>query len=320
MGRLVVVGGLNMDLHLFGVRHSVTQAPWVAERHLAEPGGKGANAARAAARLGAEVALVGRVGDDDFGEHCVAAVAGDGVDTSGVLVSAGQATGFVAIELREGKHRSLLFSAGANDLLTWADVEPHVAGLGPRDVLVVQAEIPAEPLGRLCEHAASHGIPLLLDPTPPDRIRREHLSAAEVITPDLLEAAQLTGRGDGSRLWPRLAAKELLESGAQRVILKTGESGALLADADGVREIPTATVQVVDETGAGDVFLAALAVRRLDGCGWEDATRFANSASALSVSVVGLALPSRDEVDRVAARLARGPGDPAGGSAAPVGG
>ena len=261
---------------------------------------------RGAAGLGARVALVGRVGDDDFGDHCARAVADDGVDTSGVLVSGGTPTGFVAIELREGKHRSLLFSPGANDLLTWADVEPHVAGLGPADVLVVQAEIPAEPLDRLCAQATRSGVPLLLDPTPPERISRAHLAAADVITPDLVEAAQLTGRGDVSRLWPRLAAQELLASGARRVLLKAGEYGALLADADGVREIPTAVVDVVDETGAGDVFLAALAVRRLDGAGWEDATRFANAASALSVSVVGLALPSRADVDEVADRLAAG--------------
>jgi ribokinase len=302
-GRIVVIGGLNMDIHLFGLRESAGQAPVVAERHLAQPGGKGGNVARAAARLGASVRLVARVGDDDFGRHCVDAVAGDGVDIAGVRVSPGEATGFVAIELTEGKHRSLVFSPGANDLLTWDDVAPHVADLGAEDVLVAQVEMPPATLSALSAHLAGCPVPLFLDPTPPDRVRREHLVAAHVITPDLVEAAQLTGRRDDSRFWPQFAAGELRASGARRVLLKTGEAGALLLDDDGLREIPTVNVAVLDETGAGDVFLGALAVRRLEGADWDQATRFANAAAALSVSRDGLALPDHREVTAAAAGL-----------------
>jgi ribokinase len=306
MGRIVVVGGLNMDLHLFGLHRSVGQAPEVADRHLAQPGGKGGNVARAAARLGAAVALVGRVGDDEFGRDCVAAVAADGVDVSGVGVTGGASTGVVAIELVDGKHRSLVFSPGANADLTWADIRPHVAALGREDLVIVQAEIPTAALTELTLAAHHHDVPLFLDPTPPDQVGREHLAAAEVITPDLSEAARLTGRGGGSRLWPALAARELVELGARRVIVKTGEEGALFADADGVYEVPTLRVDVLDETGAGDVFLAALAVRRQEGASWSEATRFANAASALSVAGAGLFLPGRDAVDRAAGGLEAG--------------
>ncbi|TIC88884.1 ribokinase [Nocardioides sp. GY 10113] len=304
MGRLVVVGGLNMDIHLFGLRESGGQAPLVAEGHLAQPGGKAGNVARAAARLGAEVTLVARVGDDDFGQHCLEASAGDGIDVSGVTTTADEHTGFVAIELERGKHRSLVFSPGANELLTWADVAPHVAGLTVADVVVAQAEVPPETLSALAAATAARGVPLYLDPTPPDRVRRDHLLAADVITPDLDEAAQLTGRIHSSRLWTRSAAAELRAAGARRVLLKASEDGALLLDDDGLREVPTARVEAVDETGAGDVFMAALAVRRLEGGDWDEAARFANAASSLSVSRVGLALPDRDEVAALARELA----------------
>lgn len=303
MTALVVVGGLNMDLHLFGLRPSHGQALQLADRYLAEPGGKGANVSRAAARLGAEVRLIGRVGDDDFGAHAIEAVAADGVDVSGVGITPGHPTGFVAIDLVEGRHRSLLFASGANDLLTWEDVEPGVADLGPGDVLIVQAEVPTPVLDRLTALAVERAIPLLVDPTPPEKVRPEHLAAAEVVTPDLDEAAGLVGRSNTSMLWPTIAARELVELGARRVVIKTGERGAILADGDGVREIPTLTVEVRDETGAGDVFLAALAVARSEGAGWEGAVRFANAASALSVSGTGLTLPDRAAVDRAVGRL-----------------
>lgn len=307
MGRIVVVGGLNMDLHLFGLHQWSGQAPLIAEHHLVQPGGKGGNVARAVARLGADVQLVARVGDDDFGRACVDAVAADGVDTSGVDVTAGVASGFVAIELTEGRHRSLVFAPGANEHLSWGDVEPFVRPLGAEDVVVAQAEIPPDVLTELCALCRERDVALFLDPAPPDRIGRDHLLASTVITPNLPEAAQLVGRSEHSRLWPALAARELVESGARRVIVKAGASGALLVHtADGqpsATMIPTADVEMLDETGAGDVFLAALAVRRLEGADWHRATRFANAASALSVASHGLMLPDRAMVDAAVERL-----------------
>ncbi|WES66335.1 PfkB family carbohydrate kinase [Microbacter sp. GSS18] len=296
---MLVVGGLNMDIHLFGVRQASPQATLVAESHLAQPGGKAGNVSRAAARMGVAATLVARVGSDDFGEHCIQAAAEDGVDVAGVIRTPDHHTGFVAIDLKHGKHRSLVFSPGANELLTWEDVAPHVAELTADDIVVAQAELPPTTLSELASATTTRGIPLFLDPAPPDRVRRDHVLASTVITPDLEEAARLTGRRDSSLLWTEAAARELRAVGARRVVLKTSESGALLLDDDGLLEIPTARVDVIDETGAGDVFLAALAVSRLDGRDWVDSVRFANAAAALSVSRIGLGLPGRDEADAV---------------------
>lgn len=303
MSRIVVVGGINMDLHLFGGRRPSSGAALVVDRYLTQPGGKGSNVARAAARLGAEVQLVGRVGDDDFGHRCVDAIRMDGVDVGTVSYSSTTPTGFVAIELDQGKHRTLVFVSGANDELDWSAVEPVVGSMGPDDLVVAQAEVPPVVAAALAGHAGSTPNQLFLDPTPPERVSVDLLRAAEVITPDRAEAAALAGRADTSEVWPAIAAEELRAAGARRVVVKTGATGAVFADERGVEWIPTLAIEPKDETGAGDVFIAALAVRRAEGAGWAEAVRFANVASALSVADDGLLLPTRADVDAAAGRV-----------------
>jgi ribokinase len=301
--RIAVVGEINMDVHLFGDEGQAPGPPLLVDHYLPQPGGKGSNVARAVARLGADAVLIGRVGDDGYGRACLEALRADGVDVSSVLPTSDEPTGFVAIELVDGLHRSLVYAPGANLCLTWDDVAPAVERLGRGDVLIVQAEIPADTLRAIVDRTLGDGIRLFLDPAPPDAVPLDALRAAEVITPDRAEAAALTGRRESSQVWPALAAAELRSLGAHCVIVKTGSAGAALAVGDDVTGIPTLAVEAVDETGAGDVFLAALAVRRAEGAGWEEATRFANAASALSVAAPGLVLPTRTEVDAAAERL-----------------
>lgn len=302
MTRIVVIGGVNMDLHLFGGRRPSSGATLLVDHYLTQPGGKGSNVARAAARLGADVQLVARVGDDDFGHRCVDAIRADGVDVSAVSWST-TPTGFVAIELEEGLHRTLIFVPGANDELEWSAVEPVVRSLAPGDLVVAQAEIPPHVLAALARHTTADGIDLFLDPAPPERVDAGMLRAAEVITPDRTEAAALVGRSDSSEIWPAIAAAELRDAGADVVVVKTGASGAVLADEHGIEVIPTLTIEPRDETGAGDVFIAALAVRRSEGTGWPASVLFANVASALSVANHGLLLPERAAVESAAATL-----------------
>lgn len=304
MSRIVVVGGINMDLHLFGGRRWSSGAALVVDHYLTQPGGKGGNVSRAAARLGADVRLVARVGNDEFGHRCVDAIAADGVDVGAVTFSDTTPTGFVAIELNEGLHRTLVFAPGANDELTWDHVEPTLHELAPGEIVIAQAEIPGTVMRTLAHHVSSNGSRLYLDPTPPEDVDGSAMRAADVITPDRAEAAALVGRADTSELWPALAAEELHAAGARTVVVKTGASGAVLVDGWGSRQIPTAPVDPQDETGAGDVFMAALAVRRAEGAGWDDAVRFANAASALSVASQGLLLPERSQVEAAYARIA----------------
>ena len=286
-----------MDLHLFGGRRRSSGAALVVDHYFTEPGGKGGNVARAAARLGAEVRLVARVGDDEFGHRCVDAIAGDGVDVSAVTFSTTTPTGFVAIELNHGLHRTLVFAPGANDELAWEHVEPTLQELTTDEIVVAQAEIPGVVMSALARHVSSSGVRLFLDPTPPEDVDGAAMRAADVITPDRAEAAALVGRTDTSELWPLLAAAELHDAGARTVVVKLGATGAVLVDGWRSRQIPTLPIEPIDETGAGDVFMAALAVRRGEGAGWDDAVRFANVAAALSVASQGLLLPDRATVE-----------------------
>jgi ribokinase len=306
MPRLGVVGGVNMDIHLFDVHRPRYGADYVADRYLAEPGGKGANQARAAAILGAEVTLVARVGNDEFGRLCLEAVRCDGVDTRWVRVDKGEHTGFVVIRLIEGRHHSIVFTPGVNEQLAWGDVEPALTELAACDAIVTQTEIPRQVLSPLCRWSTETGVPLFLDPANPSRVTTSALRIAEVVTPDLAEASELVGHPVDTELASVAAVRELTDRGARRVLLKMAERGALLGDATGIRRIATMPVKAVDETGAGDVFLAALAVRRVSGSGWEEAARFANAASALSVSRDGLALPGTAEVLEALDRISTG--------------
>ncbi len=140
-------------------------------------------------------------------------------------------------------------------------------------------------------------MPLFLDPASPRDITPSALRCAEVLTPDVAEAEELVGRRLDTEPARVLAVRELLGMEIPRVILKMGEGGALVGDEGGIRTIETIRINAVDETGAGDVFVAALALLRARGSGWDEATRFANVAAALSVSRSGFAIPTADEVD-----------------------
>jgi len=302
--KIGVVGGLNMDIHLFGGNDRDEDGAYLADRYLIEPGGKGTNQARAAARLGAAVVLVGSVGDDEFGRLCVDAAARDGVNVAHVVTTDEQRTGFVVIQLVEGQHRSLVFSPGANTLLSWDVVAAALDDLASCDIVITQSEVPADTVDRLIGWADEVGIPVYLDPASPQQASRRSLLGAEIITPDKLEAEALTGRTMHGTAAPILAAHDLSSLGVRRAVLKLGPAGALFTNDGVTTSIPTHAVEAVDETGAGDVFVAALAIQRASGVGWVDAIRFANAAAAVSVSRNGLSLPSIADVDAVVGTIA----------------
>lgn len=298
-----VVGGLNMDIHLFGGEHRSEDGAYLAERYIIEPGGKGSNQARAAAGLGADAVLVGCVGDDEFGHLCVDATNADGVDTTHVVTTDEQRTGFVVIQLIDGRHRSLVFTPGANSMLTWADVAPALDALAACDVVITQSEVPADTVDRLIDWSRGSQVPIYLDPASPQQASKHSLTGAEVITPNALEAEVLTGRTSGEDDAPIAMARDLSAMGVRRSILKLGPAGALFASGDFITSISTVAIKAVDETGAGDVFVAALAVRRAQAAAWVDAITFANAAAAESISRPGLSLPGFDEVAAVAATI-----------------
>lgn len=301
--KIGVVGGINMDIHLFGGEHRSEDGAYLAERYIIEPGGKGSNQARAAARLDADALLVGCVGDDEFGRLCLDATAADGVDTTHIVTTGERPTGFVVIQLIDGRHRSLVFTLGANSLLTWDLIAPALDALAACDVVITQSEVPTDTVDRLIDWSRESGVPVYLDPASPQEASRHSLSGAEVITPNALEAGALTGRSIEDPATAALAARDLSTMGVRRSILKLGSAGALFTADDSITSVPTAAVEAIDETGAGDVFVAALAIQRATGVEWTDAVTFANAAAAVSISRSGLSLPRFEDVAAVAGTI-----------------
>ena len=221
------------------------------------------------------------------------------MDTTHVRSTGEQRTGFVVIQLVEGRHRSLVFSPGANTLLLWDHIEPALPALSACDVIITQSEVPPDTVDRLIAWAKEQSIPVYLDPASPQQASRFSLLGAAVITPDALEAEALTGRAMHGAAVPILAAHDLARIGVRRAILKLGVDGALFMSDGVLTKIPTHPAVALDETGAGDVFVAALAIQRARGTAWIDAIRFANAAAAVSVSRNGLALPTEADVAEV---------------------
>ena len=289
MARIVVIGSLNMDVVAIAPRIPVTGETIIGSRYFTEPGGKGANQAYAAAKLGGSVAMLGRIGDDDFGQSMRGNLAHVGCDVSGLRAVPG-ASGVALIFVAATGQNSIIVVPGANNQLLPADIETVLA---------------AARLGK------QRNARVVLDPAPaPSRaLPKELFSLVDILTPNETEAAILAELPP-SRLNPEEAkgvAVKLQSMGANTVVMKLGDQGCLLVEAMHHTLIPAPEVDAVDTTAAGDVFNAGLAVALGEGASLIEACRFAVVASALSVTRLGtqIAVPSRGEVDDFASLLTR---------------
>jgi len=304
MPTIAVVGSIITDLAVLTPRLPARGENILAHRLHIGPGGKGANAAVAAARLGAHSVLVGRVGDDSFGREELAALRAEGVDTNAVGVDPETRTGAAIIMVDDEGENTILVIIGANDRLTPEHVE---AGLAPHwgrlDALLVNFEVPPTAVAAAINAAHAHGVPAIVDAGPPRQFGPEVWGRATVISPNALEAATLVGHPVEDAAAAAAAARELLAGGPQAVVLKRGAAGALLVTREGTQHVSSFRVKVVDTTGAGDAFSAALVVALAEGKPLPEAVRFANAAGALAVTRVGTlpAMPTRAEVDAILA-------------------
>ncbi|MFG3045250.1 ribokinase [Streptomyces sp. NPDC048241] len=253
---LLVVGSANADL-VVGVERRPGAGETVLGGDLAvHPGGKGANQAVAAARLGARTALLARVGDDGHGRLLRDSLRSAGVDTTAVLTG-GAPTGVALITVDPSGDNSIVVSPGANARLTEGDVEPGV--LGAARVVSAQLEIPLETVAAVVR-ALPEGTRFVLNPSPPRPLPTEVLAACDPLVVNEHEARVLlddADAGDDPADW----ARRLLALGPRSVVVTLGAKGALVCDASGVRAVPSVAVAAVDTTGAGDAFTAALAWR-----------------------------------------------------------
>lgn len=299
---IIVVGSINMDLVARMKRLPRPGETLHGDEFQTISGGKGANQAVAAARLGAQVTLIGRVGDDAFGLVLKEALAQYGVDTQHVLTTAGCSSGVAMIGVESSGANSIVVIAGANGELTPADVSTRADVIASADALLVQLETPLNTVAAAIQIARQAGVRTILDPAPaPASELPAALRSVDLISPNQTEAEAMTQVVVHDVESARRAARLLQQGGAREVVMKLGELGALVCASDGRMEHVAATkVDAVDTTAAGDAFTAGLAVALSEGQSLADATRFGCAAGTLACTVFGAqpAMPSRAAVQK----------------------
>ena len=295
---VVVVGKANMDFLVRGPRLPGPGMSVNGDAFQEAPGGKGANQAVGAARLGARVALVAHVGDDVRGASVRAALEREGVDVGWVSRDATAATGVALCQVARSGEKQILSYAGANALLTAAHVRAAASAIGSAKVVLCQLGVPIDAVMEAVRMAKAAGAQAMLDPGPPAPLPNELIAMLDVIRPNTSEAQILTGIVVRDRLTAREAARDLLRRGAKVAAVQAGEHGDLLVWNEVESWLPRFEVSRVDATGAGDAFASAFAVALAEGWPLEDVGPFASAAAALATTKLGAqaSLPTRPAV------------------------
>ncbi len=299
MADVFVVGSINQDFVL-NVERRPEPGETVTDAQLSKGnGGKGANQAAAAALLGAQVAFLGRVGDDGFGEPLVEALAEKGVDTSMVEATPGSSTGTAVITVTPDGENAITVAPGANRSLTDEDVDDAAEAIGGARVLVAQMEVSPEVVLRAVEVAAQNGTRALVNLAPPFEVTRKLLEQLDPLVVNEHEAAFLLGERVEGVDGALSAASQLLVLGPRSVVVTVGKDGAVFSDGESTEHLPAPRVDVVDTTGAGDAFVGALAASLARDDSLEDAVAYAVRAGAAAVTKEGAqgALPTTDVVE-----------------------
>jgi ribokinase len=297
--RICVVGSSNVDLTFRTPRLPRPGETLTGTGFQLGFGGKGANQAVMAARLGAHVSLVSKIGRDAFGEQTAENYRAQGIDTRHVLTDEQRPTGLAAILVDDQARNCILIVPGANLGLTPEDVRTAATSIREADVLLCQLEVPVETTLEALRLAKAAGVRTVLNPAPAVPLPEEAFRLADLCVPNETELELLSGCAVADPAEAEVAARVLLGRGAGRVIVTLGERGALIADAGSAEHVLAVPVAAVDSTGAGDAFIGSLAVFLAEGRPLPEAVRRANAVAALSVTRPGTqtSFPLRAEVE-----------------------
>jgi ribokinase len=285
--KVVVIGSLNMDL--------VTRAPrlprggetLIGESFATVSGGKGANQAVAAARLGAQVSMVGCVGSDAYGEELRGALLAEQIDCQAVS-TVDDSSGVALIVVDDNSQNAIVIVAGANGALTPAVIDRFDAVLQAADVIICQLEVPDATVGHALKRGRELGKTVILNPAPASRpLPADWYASIDYLIPNESEASALSGLPVDSLASAETAATRLIAMGAGKVIITLGAQGSLFANGKGFEHFPATKVKAVDTTAAGDTFVGGFAAALAAGKSEADAIRFGQVAAALSVTRAG---------------------------------
>lgn len=298
--KLAVLGNINIDFVIEADRLPLPGENVVGRSLRFVPGGKAANQAVTAARLGAQVSIIGRVGRDAFGPALVDNFEREGINTDHVTRDEEAITGCAFVTILPGGENSILTVLGANDACGPEMVEAAASVIERADQLLVQLSIPAPAVDRAIQIAVDRGVPVQLDPTPIGRALPRLWHRSYRVIPNASEASVLAKIEVTDPASAAEAARKLRRRGVKVPVIKLGATGCVVLDDRGPRLIEGYPVEVVDTTGAGDAFAAGLAVRSAEGAPIDEALAFANACGALACTVVGAqpSLPRREAVEK----------------------
>lgn len=296
--KIVVIGSTNMDMVVKARHIPVSGETILGGSFFMNPGGKGANQAVAAARLGGNTAFITKVGNDVFGKQSTQLFNDEGIDTSGVLSDRTAPSGVALITVDEFGENAIVVASGANANLGPSDVKAALEKIQDADIILVQLEIPMEAVEYAAEYASSKGIKVILNPAPFNASLPGLFPFIDVITPNRYEAEMLTGVEVKDITSAQQAAELLHSQGVKSVVITLGHMGAVLFHENTFNVIPAMKCEAVDTTAAGDVFNGALAVAMAEGRDLLQAVQFACKAAAVSVTRMGAqsSIPNRNEL------------------------
>ena len=297
--RIIVVGSINMDL-VFRT-HQLPRPGETRTGHSFQqvPGGKGANQAVAAVRLGAKVSMVGRIGDDGFGRTLIDGLNAEGIDTSFVKVTPNCSSGLAVIGVEDSGQNCITVIPGANGFVTPDDVIAAEELFPSAEVLLLQFEIPLPAVQKAVELAHHYGVKIILDPAPSVRFAPADLLQVDVICPNETEAESLSGQVVDSVETAMSAVQQIGSRGPQISLITLGSEGVVVFDGKTSEHVPPFSVDAVDTTAAGDAFAAAFGIALAEQMSVSEATRFAAAAGALATIQHGAqpAMPTRDAIE-----------------------
>lgn len=295
---VVVIGSLNMDLVTRAPRLPVGGETLIGHSFATVSGGKGANQAVAAARLGAQVAMVGCVGNDDYGVQLRDALLAEQIDCQAVSTVA-DSSGVALIVVDDNSQNAIVIVAGANGAMTPAVIDRFDAVLQAADVIICQLEIPDATVGHALKRARALGKIVILNPAPASRpLPADWFAAIDYLIPNESEATVLSGLPVDSLESAESAASQLITMGAGKVIITLGAQGSLFANGQSFEHFPAPKVKAVDTTAAGDTFVGGFAAALANGKSEAEAIRFGQIAAALSVTRAGAqpSIPTQSDV------------------------
>jgi ribokinase len=298
MSRIIVIGSSNTDMVIKSKKLPSPGETILGGTFLMNPGGKGANQAVAAARLGGNVTFVTKTGNDMFGAEATQLFNKEHIDTRYIIKDDKNPSGVALINVDENGENCIVVASGSNGSLSANDINGEVFNTAAPDLFLMQLEIPVSTVEFAAQKAVSRGNRVILNPAPAIQLSDDLLGCLYLITPNETEAELLTGIRVHDAASAKKAASKLLDKGVKNVIITMGASGAYLLSGAISKMISVLPVKAIDTTAAGDVFNGALAVAVSEGQDLEDSVIFANKAASISVTRMGAqaSAPYRSEV------------------------